>query len=84
EVVNMSKCAKCNSTSFKIQEKEPTGSRFKLLFVQCSMCGVPIGVVEYHNTGSLIQNLEKKINQLESSISDVQHNIHAITRLLRK
>jgi hypothetical protein len=45
-----STCTKCGGMVFDIQQVEPYGSRFKMYFVQCRMCGGVVGVIEYHNT----------------------------------
>lgn len=38
-----SKCAKCDNTYFEVVENSPARSNYKLMFVQCSKCGTPIG-----------------------------------------
>jgi len=42
-----SKCGHCKSATFEVKEVEPRESRFKLIFVQCASCGVPVGVIDY-------------------------------------
>jgi predicted nucleic-acid-binding Zn-ribbon protein len=43
----ISTCPKCSNHSFEVQEFTPTRSNYKFLFVQCSSCGVVIGVMDY-------------------------------------
>ncbi len=59
-----SKCVACGSTSFEAKEHSPSGSNFKLIFIQCSSCGGVIGALDYYNIGSRIDDLEKKIDSL--------------------
>ncbi len=57
-----STCIKCGSTRFEIKENSPTGSRFKIMFVQCNSCGGVVGIMDYYNIGQLIHDLAKKLN----------------------
>jgi hypothetical protein len=57
-----STCVKCGSTRFEIKENSPTGSRFKVMFVQCIACGGVVGIMDYYNIGQLIKDLAKKLN----------------------
>ena len=52
-----SKCGGCGSTTFEVKENVPTHSTFKLLFVQCSKCGVVVGVNEWFNLGAMLDKL---------------------------
>lgn len=56
-----SKCPKCEGTRFEIQIVSPTHSNYKLTFVQCASCGTVVGVLDFFNIGSLLQNLAKKL-----------------------
>ncbi len=56
-----STCVKCGSTSFEVKLVTPAGSNFKLNFVQCSLCGGVVGVLDFYNIGGLIQTLAKKL-----------------------
>ena len=80
----MSTCSKCNGTMFKVVEKEPVGSNFKVMFVQCSSCGVPIGVLDYYNLGSLLQEQKKLIEALASRVSNVEHSLNQIAYFLQQ
>lgn len=68
----ISKCVKCENTSFEMKENSPIGSRFKLLFVQCYSCGTPIGAMEYFNSGSQIEIVTKKIQNLENKLDNIE------------
>lgn len=57
----ISTCPKCNNHSFEMVEHTPRGSRFKIMFVQCTMCGAVVGTVDYINTAALIQELAEKL-----------------------
>jgi len=69
---------------FKVVEKEPVGSNFKVMFVQCSSCGVPIGVLDYYNLGSLLQEQKKLIEALASRVSNVEHSLNQIAYFLQQ
>ena len=57
----LSTCVKCGGTLFETSEVEPLGSKFKLIFVQCAICGGVVGVLEYYNVGEMIQTLAKRL-----------------------
>lgn len=77
-----SKCAKCNGSYFEVVEQEPSKSRFKLLFVQCSSCGAVCGTMDYFNIGTQNEKIEKRISALESTISNIDSNIVKIAKFL--
>jgi hypothetical protein len=64
----MSKCGHCGSGTFALQLVEPRGSRFKLYFIQCSSCGVPVGVQEFHNVGATLDKQSKAIKQIAQKL----------------
>lgn len=41
-----STCGKCGAHAFEVVGFTPVGEGFKMAFVQCSSCGVPVGVVD--------------------------------------
>ena len=57
----MSKCPRCDSTSFEMVEHTPSGSSFKLMFIQCAFCKSVVGVMDYYNIGSRLLELAKKM-----------------------
>lgn len=79
----MSTCAKCGNHIFRLEEVSPSGSRFKFYFIQCSTCGAPAGVVDYDHTGTMIDGLERRVNDLSSQIENLEHNISVLMQLLR-
>ncbi|HGH4615002.1 TPA: hypothetical protein ACJIWM_000731 [Enterobacter bugandensis] len=54
-------CPKCTSTRFELKETAVTGSRYKVLFIQCSSCGAAVGVQDYYNIGELLTRICKKL-----------------------
>ena len=80
----MSKCGNCGGFIFKIHAVEPHGSRFKLYFVQCSSCGVPVGITEYHNVGTMVQGLDNKINRLIGEVEELKHNLSTLKNEIRQ
>lgn len=44
-----------------MKEVTPSGSAFKLMFIQCRSCGCVVGSHEYHNTASLLEKLASKL-----------------------
>lgn len=57
----MSTCPKCDSHHFEMKEAEPTGSRFKIMFIQCASCGAVVGVTDFHNIPFLLAKIAQKM-----------------------
>jgi len=78
----MSKCT-CNSFRFELKEASPENSRYKFYFIQCALCGNPIGVTDYYHTHTAIEamkkEIESKIRNIESSLVNIEHSLRAIT-----
>ncbi|HMK03805.1 MAG TPA: hypothetical protein VK489_06420 [Ferruginibacter sp.] len=77
-----SKCPKCDNTYFEVTENAPTKSNYKLLFVQCSKCGSVVGTMDFYNIGTLIGELEKKVDNisLSSSTSSINNNLNIVNQ----
>jgi predicted nucleic-acid-binding Zn-ribbon protein len=63
-----SKCPHCGNSSFELKEVEPSKSKYKLYFVQCSSCGAPFGVTEYMNTTAMLEQQNKAIKRIASAV----------------
>ena len=65
----MSTCPKCGGHMWEIKQVEPARSRFKLYFVQCSMCGTPVGVHEYDNVGAMLGRQNDAIKKIAEAVN---------------
>jgi hypothetical protein len=81
-------CPKCNGTVWEIKTVDPMGGNYKQSVLQCVSCGVPVGVLDYYNLGSLLKTQEKEIAELKqiaqhqsSTLSWIQS---ALTNLARR
>lgn len=74
----VSTCSKCGGHSFRLDESVPSGANYKLMLVQCSSCGVPVGVVDYYNLGALLKKQEAEIENLKSAVSNLSYSIGTI------
>lgn len=63
--VAMSKCPHCSSTSFETTVQTPSGCNYALVFVQCSSCGAPFGVLGYYNEFDKLIAIEDRIKKIE-------------------
>ncbi len=79
----MSTCAKCGGHFFGIVEQEPSGSRFKVYFVQCTSCQSPIGVMDYFDNNSIVKALEQKVDRIESLVNDLDYKLTIIAQKIR-
>jgi len=73
----ISKCGSCQGTRFELKEAGPAGAQFKINFIQCSACGVVVGVTDYFNVPAMTEQwvknaaaeLSTQIQHLESRLS---------------
>lgn len=79
-----SKCGSCGSTRFETKEVSPSGGGYKQIFVQCSSCGVPAGVVDYFNLGALLKQQESAIQSLDSRLSQIEHKLIQIIQAIQQ
>ena len=74
-----SACARCQNTSFELQEAKVAGSRHKLMFLQCAACGAPAGLVDGQVASVLqeqdqrLKGLQRQLEALESSVTHIKH-----------
>lgn len=59
-----SRCAACGNTTFQIEYKSPSGSKYQIAFVQCSKCGTVVGITDRNDTAALLEPIKKKLNKL--------------------
>jgi ribosomal protein S27AE len=60
-VMAQSRCAACGNSTFEIEYKSLSGSRYQLAFVQCSKCGTVVGVTDKNDTAALLAPICKKL-----------------------
>jgi hypothetical protein len=78
----MTQCPHCRGGFFELREIEPSGSRYKMFFVQCSACGAPAGITEYYDAGSLIKKQEKVLDQIEKRLTRLEGQISQIAHAM--
>lgn len=77
-----SKCGLCGSFTWEINTESPTGSAYKVFFVRCTVCKVPIGVLNYNNTSAELGVLEKKLakenRDILAAVNTVNENLRRL------
>ena len=79
-----SKFQKCSHTVFEVIENTPTGSKFKIDFVQCKSCGTPIAAIDFYNTGSLLIEQREQINNITKQLPAIQQALEYLVQNLNK
>lgn len=83
----ISQCTNCNSTMFELVECAPNGSSYKMFFVQCSSCGGVVSSMEYYASFAKIEELEKKVNILQTTVDgrlmNIENALNEVGRRLR-
>lgn len=80
----ITKCAKCDNNSFRVQELSADGASYKFMAVQCMRCSTAIGFTDYYNLGALIKGQEKEIADLKKTVRDIQTYVHQIASNMRR
>ena len=79
-----SKCPKCGNTAFEIAENTPSGSKFKVDFVQCKSCGTPITAIDFYNTGSLLLEQREHINAIAKQVAAIGQTLEYLVQNINK
>lgn len=84
-VFGMSKCGFCGSLGrWELSTEEPNGSAFKINFIRCAACKVPVGVTGYYDVHSKIDRVEKLLKSFKDSatfsLSVLDENIRRLFR----
>jgi uncharacterized Zn finger protein len=51
----LSKCPSCDNHYFELVLAEPGDSLVKMHYIQCSACGTVVGVTDYYDTASYLE-----------------------------
>ena len=79
-----STCIKCGGHRFEMVERAPSGSRFKMYFIQCAGCGVVVGVTEYLNAAAHLQKLDKQGKGLAADVEEVKRAIAQLAYIIQR
>jgi len=67
---NKSKCPRCSNNEFEAVKETPVNSNYELIFVRCTSCKIVVGVIDYYNVGTLVNELATRLNiDLDKSLS---------------
>jgi hypothetical protein len=61
-----------------MSEEAPTNAKFKVWFVRCAGCKNPFASMEYQNSSAVTGKLEKRIDNLEASIANIDYMVRQI------
>jgi len=74
----ISTCKHCEGHNFEIVEQSPKNAAYKMFFVQCSVCGQPVGVLEYYTGWVKMNSIEEKVKKLESKIDNLDYQLRVL------
>ena len=80
----MSKCGHCGGFMWELSQESPNGAAFKVNFIRCALCKVPIGVVDYFDVHSKVDKVEKLTAKLGHSLTGMLEVIDGNVRRLFK
>lgn len=80
----MSKCGFCGAFMWEVKEESPHGSAFKVNFLRCSICKVPVGVIPYYDLHTKLVKMEEKIKKLEQYLPMLLQIDENVRRLFQK
>ena len=58
-----SECLRYSSQRFEAVEAKIEGARHRYMFVQCASCGGVVGILNYQNVPSMINQLAQKLGR---------------------
>jgi uncharacterized protein (UPF0276 family) len=67
-----SKCGHCDGTSFETKEASVKNANFKLFFVQCASCGVPVAVLEAENSTKNFSDLKRELAFVKTQVAGLK------------
>ena len=73
-----SKCPSCNKSNFEMVEATPKNSAFKVMFVQCALCGAVVGAMDYINPSSLIELLGREVEKQGKILAGIKQEIEQL------
>lgn len=79
-----STCVKCGGHTFEVRLFEPAGGRYKQNMVQCSSCGVPVGVLDFFNMGAQTDDIKAQLKALSGGISEIVGRLEKLERLMKQ
>lgn len=79
----MTACPRCDNSSYRLQELQVTGARYKYYSIQCSSCHAPIGVMDWDNIGAALGELDEKVDSLSAKVDAIESALNQISRRLR-
>jgi hypothetical protein len=84
QAMAITKCSQCGGTFWEVKTLEPAGSKLKQNVLQCSACGVPVGVVELLNAGIMLREQEKKLSDLAKKVGNISAALQSIQNAIRR
>ena len=66
----ISTCIKCTGHSFELSLLTPLRESRKLMMVQCSACGTPVGIMD-PATGAQIEALKNQVAAIDARLSRI-------------
>jgi predicted nucleic-acid-binding Zn-ribbon protein len=77
------KCVKCESSSFKLEEIEMQGAAYNMMVAKCTSCKTPFGLTDFYNVGQLLKNQEKAVADLGKKIDGLEYTMGQIAHALQ-
>lgn len=84
----LSKCGSCGGTIWELSEEEPRNSKYKMWFVRCFACKVPIEATDYIYVPNQVDELQRRLKSLEDStnryLGTIDENVRRLFDLIRR
>jgi len=77
-----SKCPSCSTSNFELALNTPRGSNYKVYLLQCSSCGAVVSHLPFFDAATMIDELEKKLDQRLNAIEQNQDTINRNIQVL--
>lgn len=68
-------CPKCQNHVFEVLEYSPKKSNFKIMLIQCNLCGTVVGAMDYFAVGTLVKGIEEQIKELALKVDTINRKV---------
>lgn len=73
-------CPRCEGRSFEMSTAVVGNSQYQQSLLLCSKCGSVLGLTEYLNVGSRVEELRQQMTEVANTLQGIQAQLNGLTR----
>lgn len=75
-------CPHCKGIFWELHTEEPQHCNFKVNFIRCSKCKAPVGVMDFFDTHTKLEKIEKLVGAMGTTVTSALNVIDQNIRRL--